>query len=342
VIGARSQTDFVPLSLDRGLLSELNLARVRALVVNTSKDPNAKVTILLFPPGSVQPILAIKLPTTDAAQLAVEKERRMLADLQRLDLGCLRSSVPRVVRVLELRGRRALLTSAMAGSPQLTRYHRWRHTATPETVRADFDAVGAWLAALQERTASSVRPVDLGHELPRMLRSRFDGHPAIEETVRLLQEVLAALSATHTPLTVVHGDFWIGNLLTKGGAVSGVVDWEGGAVAGEPVRDLVRFALAYALYLDRHARAGDEVVGHPGLVAGTWGAGVIYAIRGEGWFPDLFRGFLQDGLARLGAAPELWREAALAGLAEIAATTDDPGFALGHLELLRCLVGSRA
>jgi hypothetical protein len=69
---------------------------------------------------------------------------------------------------------------------------------------------------------------------------------------------------------------------------------------------------------------------------------VIYAIRGEGWFPDLFRGFLQDGLARLGAAPELWREAALAGLAEIAATTDDPGFALGHLELLRCLVGSRA
>jgi aminoglycoside phosphotransferase len=342
VTGARSQADFVPLPLERGLLSELNLPRVRALVVNTSKDPNAKVTILLFPLGCLQPILAIKLPTTETAELAIEKERRMLAELHRLDLGGLRSSVPRVVRVLELRGRRALLTSAMAGSPLLTRYHRWRHTATPETVRADFDAVGAWLAALQERTASAVRPVDLGLDLPSMLRSRFDGHPAIDEMARLVQQLLATLGKTRTPLTVVHGDFWIGNVLTKDGSVSGVVDWEGGAAAGEPIRDLVRFALAYALYLDRHARAGEEVVGHPGLVAGTWGAGVIYAVQGAGWFPDLFRGFLRDGLSRLGSAPELWREAALAGLAEIAATTDDPGFALGHLELFRRLAGSGA
>jgi aminoglycoside phosphotransferase (APT) family kinase protein len=224
----------------------------------------------------------------------------------------------------------------------LSRYHRWRHTATAGAVRADFACVGAWLAALQERTASARRPVDFGGELPEALRRRFHDLPAIEETSRQLVQVQAALAATQTPLTVVHGDFWIGNVLTKDGSVSGVVDWEGGAAGGEPIRDLVRFALAYALYLDRHARAGEEVVGHTGLVAGTWGAGVIYAVQGEGWFPDLFRGFVRDGLSRLGSAPELWREAALAGLAEIAATTDDPGFALGHLELFRRLAGSGA
>ena len=69
---------------------------------------------------------------------------------------------------------------------------------------------------------------------------------------------------------------------------------------------------------------------------------MTYAIQGEGWFPELFRSFLQDGLARLGAAPGLWRQAALAGLAEIAATTDDPGFALKHLELFQSLAVTSA
>ena len=55
MIGARSQADFMPLPLGKQVLSDLNLPRLRALVVNTSKDPNAKVTILLFPPGSAQP-----------------------------------------------------------------------------------------------------------------------------------------------------------------------------------------------------------------------------------------------------------------------------------------------
>ena len=54
----------------------------------------------------------------------------------------------------------------------------------------------------------------------------------------------------------MHGDYWPGNLLLHRGRVSGVVDWEAGALAGEPLRDVVRFVLSYALYLDRHTRAG--------------------------------------------------------------------------------------
>jgi hypothetical protein len=38
-------------------------------------------------------------------------------------------------------------------------------------------------------------------------------------------------------------------------------------------------------------------------------------------------------LDRLGASPVLWRDVALAGIAEVAATTDDPEFARNHLEL---------
>ena len=91
----------------------------------------------------------------------------------------------------------------------------------------------------------------------------------------------------------------------------------------------------YALFLDRRTRPGRRVAGHRGLRAGTWGAGVEYALDGHGWFPDLFRGFLKDGLARLGASPASWRDAALAGIAEVAALTDDHEFARRHLELFR-------
>ena len=68
-------------------------------------------------------------------------------------------------------------------------------------------------------------------------------------------------------------------------------------------------------------------------MAGSWGEGVAYALNGSGWFPELFRRFLRDGLARLGASPESWRDAALAGIAEVAALTDDETFARRHLEL---------
>ena len=78
---------------------------------------------------------------------------------------------------------------------------------------------------------------------------------------------------------------------------TGVVDWEDADLRGEPVRDLIRFAIAYALYLDRGTRPGRRVRGFPGLRASRWGAGIGFGINGSGWFPELFRGFVRDGLA---------------------------------------------
>jgi hypothetical protein len=93
----------------------------------------------------------------------------------------------------------------------------------------------------------------------------------------------------------------------------------------------------YALFLDRRTKVGRQVAGHSGLRAGEWGAGVAYAVDGTGWFPELFRRFLRDGLARLGADTASWRDLALAGIAEVAALADDDEFARRHLELFRTL-----
>ena len=308
---------------------------LQSLVVGTSKYPNAKITILLVSPASGRPVLAVKAPTTDAAARAVESETRVLTEIRRLVPERLRLTIPRVVRVVEFGGRPAVVTTAVQGLLMTTSYVRWRHTASPARVAADFAAVEAWLGDFQRETAREPAPVNMDAAVSARLQSRFADDPLLDADLDRLAQMQERLRHSTVVRTAIHGDMWFGNVLLSGGRASGVVDWEAGATSGEPVRDLVRFALMYALYLDRRTRVGRRVVGHAGLRADGWGVGVEFALNGTGWFPDLFRGFLRDGLTRLGASPDGWRDAAVAGIAEVAALTDDHGFAQRHLELFR-------
>jgi hypothetical protein len=317
-------------------------SHMRSLVLGTSKDPNAKITILLLPPGADRPALAVKVPTTDAAAGAVEREGRMLVELRRRCGRSLLRTIPRVVDLLEFNGRHALVVTAVPGVPMSATYLRWRHTARRRAVAADFAIAGRWIAGLQSETARDPGPLDMGQDMAAILAGRYADEPGIGASIERLESIRERLRTDRTPRAAVHGDFWFGNVLTVGGRVTGVVDWELGVASGEPVRDLVRFPLMYALYMDRNAAPGESVAGHRGLRRSTWGAGIVYAIDGSGWFPDLVRGFIQAGLHRLGATPETWRDAALAGIAEVAATTDDPEFGQHHLELFRRMTQSPA
>ena len=323
---------------DRISLSEfVRDSGLRSLVMGASKDPNAKVTVILVSPENGRPVLAVKAPTTDAAAAAVDSERRVLTELQTLGLGDLAATVPRVVDAVEFRGRPAVVMTAVDGVPMATLYLRWRYTASAERVAAHFAAAGHWLAEFQRATAREAAPIDMDGGVVSTLRHRFATDDRLDADLDRLAAIHGRLAEETVPRSAVHGDLWFGNVLLTGSRASGVVDWEAGATHGEPVRDLARFALMYALYLDRRTRPGRPVPGHPGFRAGTWGSGVEFALTGAGWFPTLFRGFLREGLVRLGASPELWRDAALAGISEVAAYTDDPGFARRHLDLFRQL-----
>jgi aminoglycoside phosphotransferase (APT) family kinase protein len=310
---------------------------LQSLVVGASKDANAKVTLLLVSPESGEAVLAVKAPTTDAAARAVGVEGRLLTDLHRLGAADVMEAVPRVRRFVGFAGRRAVVMTAVEGMPMTTSYLRRRHTARAVHVEADFDAVGTWLANFQRRTAGAPAPLEMDDGVSARLSGRFPADERLEADLDRLAEVHARLRRHAVHRSAVHGDLWMGNVLLTGGQVTGVVDWEAGSTSGEPVRDLVRFALMYALYLDRATRAGRRVAGHSGLRARGWGSGVAYALDGDGWFPELFRRFLSDGLVRLGAAGSSWRDAALAGIAEVAARTDDAEFARRHVELFRDL-----
>lgn len=306
--------------------------------LSLSKDPDAKIVLLLFRPGEDRPARVAKLPTTDAGSKRVEREAGQLGNLECRNLGPITSTIPRLIATVEHLGRPVLVTSALPGSPMLAEYHKWRHTARPATVAADFAAANRWLSALHQHTACGA--VDLASALDGVgaaISRRFAGDAAtgeVADRIAALQSRLAGLSIAGS---VVHGDFWAGNLLVAAGRICGVIDWEESRPHGLQVCDIARFAVTYSLYLDRHTRPGRAVPGHPGLRADRWGAGVEYALEGSGWYPSMVRLFVNRSLERLGVHARCGRDVLLADLVTEAAHTNHPGFAREHLQLFRRL-----
>jgi aminoglycoside phosphotransferase (APT) family kinase protein len=227
-----------------------------------------------------------------------------------------------------------MVLTLLPGTPMSTLYHRYRHTRSAHRVARDLGAITEWLMCLHSETADGNAPVDMDGGTVQRLSQRFGDEPGLATVVERVERACETLSRHRSPRTVVHGDLWCGNVLVRDGVVTGVVDWEEAELRGEPLRDLARFALTYALYLDRHTRPGARVAGHPGLSAGAWGCGIDYLLNGDGWICDLLRAFLRLGMRRLGVPGELWREAVVAGVAEVAARADDEDFARAHLLLL--------
>jgi hypothetical protein len=320
------------------LASFIDEVGARAACLALSRDPNAKLTILLFPPGTGRPAYVAKVPTTEAAARSVEREAARLTDLAACELGAASTTVPRVVARLEHFGRPVMVTTALPGRSMLAGYHSWRHTARLASVAADLAAAGAWLSRLHSATASgSCRMEALLDGVAEAIRVRFGARHGTAADVACVEGLRRRLAGFSAPTSVVHGDFWPGNLLVADGRVSGVIDWEMARLNGPAPRDLARFAIAYSLYLDRHTRPGHRVPGHPGLRAGPWGAGVDYMMNGTGWYPGLVRAFVREGLERLGVPGGCWRDVLLADLAATAAEADHAEFAWNHLLLFRRL-----
>lgn len=310
----------------------------RAACLSLSRDPNAKLTILLFPPGAARPAYAAKVPVTDAAARSVQRESARLAEISGRDLGPMRATVPTVIGHFEHLGRPTLVTTALPGQSMLAAYHAWHHTARRTSVAADFAAAGAWLTCLHQATAGGIGRLGATLEgAAEAIRGRFGGRDGADADLASIDALRRRLDGQPVPVSLVHGDFWPGNLLVTNGQVSGVIDWEMARPDAPATCDIARFALAYSLYLDRHTRPGRLVSGHRGLRAGRWGAGVEYAVNGSGWYPALIRDFVVRGLERLGVPASCWRDVLLADIAVTAAQADHAEFAWNHLLLFRRL-----
>jgi aminoglycoside phosphotransferase len=304
------------------------------VVVAMSRDENPKATVLAFAHRSGLPTLVVKVAMTPGARSSVEREADALGRLAQLDPGMVDGTVPSLLELQHHDGHTLFVSTARPGVPFSTDYHRWRHTSSARRVTADFAAAAAWLDLVAERVDLPCRAATW----PARLRARWPNDPVADGVAELAARLEDMVGIDRG--TVVHGDFWCGNLLRQHGAVSGVVDWEHADFGADPVRDRVRFAVAYTLYLDRHTRPGARVTGHPGLVAGTWGEPVRHLFAGHGWYPELVSRFVGAGLVSTGRGGELWRAAVVLGLVEAAALGDHPEFARQHL-LLAGELGAR-
>ena len=336
-------TSTPPACADRSRLTDLVAAHgSRLLVLRHSRDPDARTLLLLFDPGEPWPSRSVKLPDGPEAAPRVLAEAERLRLVGTLPLGPVRVTVPDLVDVLDHAGLPALVATALPGTPMLVEYRRPGHTARPAPVRADLAAVQAWLASFQSATSQGAAPLDLAPGLV----DAFERGPvsALAGGAQRLDRLVALrgrLRRHHAARTAVHGDLWPGNLLVHRGGISGVVDWERSQLAGSPTRDLARFALSYSHYLGRQTRPGTRVKGHRGLVGGDPAITVAYALDGSGWYPDLVRAYLAQGLARLGLPTACGRDAALAEVATLAAEATDEGFALRQLHVFDRLCEAR-
>ncbi len=309
--------------------------RSRGVLIAASKDPDAKLTFVVTTPRPASDSVAVKIPTTKAAGAAIEHEGRILAQLSRYRLGPIANTIPRCVDILRLdENRPVLVSTAVAGTPMSVGYHRWLHTARPSTVTTDFELAADWLRRFQSATAAGRAPLAWAAEVAESLSGRWDGHPALPAALNRLAWANDALLPVQVRRTAVHGDFWFGNVLVAGPMVTGVVDWEAGAAESWPLRDIVRFALSYSLYLDRHTRPRHRVIGHRGLRREGFAPGIVYALLGRGWFVAELRSFLAQALSAAGVPASLWYAAALTGIGEVAATANGDSFGAGHLQLL--------
>ncbi len=324
---------------DPDLRTLLTAPGSRLVLLDGSRDPNSGVTVLVTGPGSTEPHLAVKIATTATAAEVIAREARLLVELRGRPLAQVDKTLPRHLGIFDMDGMLASVTSVVPGVPMRTSYHEFRHLARPDAVRTDFAAAQDWLMALHADSMTAAAPIALLDGVADQIAARWPDDPRTADLAERLGPLAARLSSAGTQRTVVHGDFWVGNLLISHDTVTGVVDWAAAELSGEPLRDVVRFALSYSLYLDRHTRPGRPVPGHPGLRADGWGAGIRYGISGQGWYGQLVRDFVESALARLGAPPVLWRAALLAGLGEIAATADHADFAVRHRDLLLQLIG---
>lgn len=314
----------------------------RVILLDGSRDPNSGVTLLITAPDSTEPHLAVKIATTAAAAEVIAREARLLVELRGRPLPQVDKTLPRHLGIFDADGMLASATSVVPGVPMRTSYHEFRHLGRPDSVRGDFAAAQDWLMALHADSMTVAAPIALLDGVAAQIAARWPDDPRTLDLTERLGPLAARLSSAGTQRTVVHGDFWAGNLLISHDTVTGVVDWAAAELSGEPLRDVVRFALSYSLYLDRHTRPGRRVSGHPGLRADGWGAGIRYGLSGQGWYGQLVRRFVESALVRLGAPGGLWRDALLAGLGEIAATADHADFAIQHRDLLLQLISEAA
>jgi aminoglycoside phosphotransferase (APT) family kinase protein len=183
---------------------------------------------------------AVGTPAQDAAVVA--REGRLVAILQHTDV-----AAP-VLRHVDVSGR------ILPGPYLILEHIRGHIDLNPGDPIVYAQRLAEALARIH---AVAIEGADLSfmprapHDCPEVGRQSVASEPQIGSGA--IREAMAALGPpprAQTPV-LLHGDFWPGNVLWRGGRLAAVIDWED-ALVGDPMIDLAitRLELAWILGLD--------------------------------------------------------------------------------------------
>lgn len=326
------------------------------IVVGANKVSAGKICVIFFDARD-RPAVVAKVARATIGESALRREYAVLEHLWDLGASFVTEYAPEPLLLEEVDGRLVLALTHRPGRPMLTLYHTPGHTSDADRVTHDFTVAGDWLQAFQRQTLSEAEQLD-DEAFERRVTGVFAryrdtvGWSAEEEDLAMaVADRAARLRGYPVPVTAVHGDFWMGNLLMDGQRVSGVLDWELGLTSGLPLSDIYKFPTSYGFYLDRAHPGSQDLPGHPDRMShvtrwlpfGRWPnlAGFGYTYFGRGWFPDLARRFILSHLAALGVPAAVNAVFFPVFLAEQAMTLDVPEFRQGYRSLLRALGSER-
>jgi aminoglycoside phosphotransferase (APT) family kinase protein len=326
------------------------------IVVGANKVPDGKVSVVLFD-ANHDPAVVVKVARTAVGETALRQEFGVLQQFRGIGFSYVTDYAPEPLLLEEVNGRLILVLSHRLGRPMLTQYHTPGHTSNAERVAGDFAMAGDWLQAFHRQTLSGAEQLD-AESFEYRVTAVFDryrrsvGWSQEEEDLSVAVARRAAqLRGCPIPTTGVHGDFWMGNLLTENTRLTGVLDWELGLADGIPLSDLYKFPTSYGFYLDRAYSGSSDIPGHPDRLShltrwlrfGRWPnlVGFGYTYFGEGWFPELAQRFVVSHMAALGVPAAVNAVFFPVFLAEQAMTLDAPEFRQGYRSLLRALASER-
>jgi hypothetical protein len=224
----------------------------------------------------------------------------------------LQISLPRVLHQVDVQG----LTNALAMTavPYLAGGRRDSSASTRDLVAA----MPGWFAAVWAASADGTAPGSLGEgALP--LTPVYGAHAgAAGHALGVLRRARERLAGCEVPRTLTHGCLCARHVIALSGHVVGVDDWSLGDPAGDPIRDLGRFAAHLA---------GDRL---------------SEVLAGRSSFAAMVRQLMSETMALTPVPPRLWREVLALSQLEIAVETRLRGDPRGMLRLGHAVMALQA
>jgi hypothetical protein len=265
-------------------LRERNLA---ILDIRGGVAPESR-RLLLGRPDTSRVRCVVALTPGPRESSAVATEERVLRHAHGTLRGTLRAAIPHVEGHVEVyTSLEGLLLTAVPGLTVGSRRRTARRT------RELLGAVPHWITGVWHDSAAGTATVDLGAQDAQTVLTRHHPIPRLEPALDAIRRARLRIAEYDVPLTLTHGCLCPDHVFLTDAGI-GVDDWGAGSTAGNPLRDVGRFALGVA------------------------GGRLPEVLAGRSAFAGEIRQFMTAVLVHTPVPAQLWREVLVLAQLELA------------------------